>query len=139
MGEPTNETLIFSAKQLYKQAHQMSDSPFIKTWRRAIYVFSFQFKNMAEDQRDKTRYKMIKIGQPPQTRASMLTANDRVAALIVGHVAWRGRELGVGFDHLVDSLQEIFLAGNFSSGSDGKHTCLCAHRPDLSTWEWIEK
>ena len=50
---------------------------------------------------------------------------------VVGHVSGGGAELGVGFDDLVYSLQEVFLCGDLSTSSDGKHTSLGAHTADL--------
>ena len=32
--------------------------------------------------------------------------------LVISHVAWCGAEFGVSFDNFVDSLKEVFLAGN---------------------------
>jgi hypothetical protein len=32
--------------------------------------------------------------------------------LVVGHVLWSGAKLRIGFDNLVDGIQEIFLSGD---------------------------
>lgn len=57
----------------------------------------------------------------------------KILCLVISHVARGGAELGVGLDDLVHSLQEVFLCGNFSTCSDGKHPCLCTHTANFST------
>lgn len=54
--------------------------------------------------------------------------------LVVSHVSRSRAELGVGFDDFVHGFKEIFLCGDFPASSDGEHSCLRAHAPDLRTW-----
>lgn len=54
---------------------------------------------------------------------------------VVGHVSGGGAELGIGFDDLVNGLQEVLLRGDLPAGSDGEHAGLCAHAADLSAWQ----
>jgi hypothetical protein len=51
--------------------------------------------------------------------------------LVIGHVSWSGRELGIRLDNFVDRLQEVLLRGHFPPGPDGKHARLGAHATDL--------
>lgn len=59
--------------------------------------------------------------------------------LVVGHVARSGAELGVGFDDFVDGFEEIFLCGDFPASSDGEHSRLRAHAPDLRSCKNIQR
>lgn len=53
--------------------------------------------------------------------------------LIVGHVARRGTELGVGLDDLVDGLQEVLLRCHFAPRANCKHSRLSTDAADLGT------
>ncbi len=53
--------------------------------------------------------------------------------LIVYHVLWSGTKFLIAFDHLVDSLQEVFLSHSFPTGSNCIHACLCAHTANIGT------
>ena len=51
--------------------------------------------------------------------------------LVVGHVLWRGGELCVGLDDLVDRVQKVLFRGHLPSGPNGKHTGFRTHRPKI--------
>mmetsp|Transcript_8389 Transcript_8389/g.28756 ORF Transcript_8389/g.28756 Transcript_8389/m.28756 type:complete len:402 (-) Transcript_8389:352-1557(-) len=52
-------------------------------------------------------------------------------SLVVRHVLWRGAELLVALDDLVDGVQEVLLRHDLPPRPDGEHPRLCAHGPDL--------
>lgn len=49
--------------------------------------------------------------------------------LVVSHITWSCTEFSIALDNFVDSFEEIFFCCHFASGTNGKHTSFCAHRP----------
>lgn len=110
----------------------MLPSDFFKTrWIRG-YTFILLFNNTKEKkgtERSRTDVSSLCFSQEEEEGGGWRGGQE--AGLVVGHVSRGGAELGVGFDDFVDGFEEIFLGGDFPASSDGEHSRLCAHAPDL--------
>lgn len=61
-----------------------------------------------------------------------LTTPPTDCCSVVGHVTRSGAEFGVGFNDLVDGVEEVLFCGHLAARANSKHARLGTYAPDFS-------